>query len=115
MSSWHLDKSSLGSCATVRVGGGTHLPGPFLSVHPTVTSFGAFVDVGVGRDGLVPESQLQGAGLASGSAVTVWVSEVDLPRKRMLLVLDPRAAVGGSGKRPRQQGTDDGRARKRAG
>jgi len=57
-----------------------------------VTSFGAFVDIGVGNDGLmhnsrIPQSVLQGRDLAVGSRVEVKVLSVEVNKKRISLQL----------------------------
>ena len=58
-----------------------------------VIDFGAFVDVGVHQDGLVHITQLpRRAGhpsevLSVGDVVTVWVKEVDVPKKRISLTM----------------------------
>jgi len=60
-----------------------------------VIDFGAFVDIGVHQDGLVHISQLNtpkrvrhpSEVLAVGDIVTVWVKEVDIPRKRISLTM----------------------------
>ncbi len=60
-----------------------------------VIDFGAFVDIGVHQDGLVHISQLNtpkkvrhpSEVLSVGDVVTVWVKEVDIPRKRISLTM----------------------------
>ena len=60
-----------------------------------VIDFGAFVDIGVHQDGLVHISQLNtpkrvrhpSEVLSVGDIVTVWVKEVDIPRKRISLTM----------------------------
>jgi small subunit ribosomal protein S1 len=59
-----------------------------------VTEFGAFVDIGVGRDGLVHISELrrqggdQGSGtLGTGDEVTVWIKDLDRKRNRISLTM----------------------------
>ena len=60
-----------------------------------VIDFGAFVDIGVHQDGLVHISQLNtpkrvhhpSEVLSVGDNVTVWVKEVDIPRKRISLTM----------------------------
>ena len=61
-----------------------------------VTSFGAFVDIGVHHDGLVHVSQLgaklakePGAGLKPGDRVQVRVLKVDLEKKQISLTMRP--------------------------
>lgn len=57
-----------------------------------VTDFGAFVDIGVHRDGLIHISQMSEKRIAHpseavkvGDIVTVWVQDVDLDKKRISL------------------------------
>jgi len=59
-----------------------------------LAKFGAFVDIGVGRDGLIHISELrQGfvdkvdSVVAVGDEVTVWVKSVDLERRRISLTM----------------------------
>jgi len=59
-----------------------------------VTEFGAFVDIGVGRDGLVHISELkrqggdQGSGTISiGDELTVWIKDLDRKRNRISLTM----------------------------
>ena len=59
-----------------------------------VTKFGAFVDIGVGRDGLVHISELggqsgdQGSGtIGVGDEVMVWIKDLDRKRNRISLTL----------------------------
>ena len=59
-----------------------------------VTEFGAFVDIGVGRDGLVHISELrrqggdQGSGtIGIGDEVTVWIKNLDRKRNRISLTM----------------------------
>jgi small subunit ribosomal protein S1 len=59
-----------------------------------VTEFGAFVDIGVGRDGLVHISELrrQGGGqdsgeISTGDEVTVWIKDLDRKRNRISLTM----------------------------
>lgn len=59
-----------------------------------VVDFGAFVDIGVGQDGLVHVSQIANhyvthpaEELSVGDIVTVWVMQVDIPRKRISLTM----------------------------
>ncbi|XP_012255907.2 uncharacterized protein YdcI [Athalia rosae] len=65
-----------------------------LSVHinltgsvRNVTNFGTFVDVGVGRDGLIPISKLNGQILSLGQRVEVTVLSIDKQRERIVLML----------------------------
>jgi uncharacterized protein len=71
-------------------------------VVTNVANFGAFVDVGVHQDGLVHISQLADAFVKdprevvkTGDVVTVTVTEIDAPRKRIALTMksaaDPNA------------------------
>ena len=60
----------------------------------SVTEFGAFVDIGVGRDGLVHISELrrqsgdQGSGtIGVGDEVMVWIKDLDRKRNRISLTL----------------------------
>ena len=76
---------------------GMTLPG----VVTNVTSFGAFVDIGVHQDGLVHRKHLPGSGnhgLVPGKRVEVTVLEVDLPRNRISLSMKEK---GGAGKNVR--------------
>jgi len=64
-----------------------------------VIDFGAFVDVGVHQDGLVHISQLcsrrvrhPSEVVSVGDVVTVWVLEVDVPKKRISLTMKRPAA-----------------------
>ncbi|MBK8046327.1 MAG: S1 RNA-binding domain-containing protein [Anaerolineales bacterium] len=59
-----------------------------------VTEFGAFVDIGVGRDGLVHVSELStrrvgkvGDVLQEGQEVTLWIKKLDRDRNRISLTL----------------------------
>ena len=59
-----------------------------------VTDFGAFVDIGVGRDGLVHISEMRGQGGDQGSGtidvgdeVTVWIKDLDRKRNRISLTM----------------------------
>jgi len=59
-----------------------------------VTEFGAFVDIGVGRDGLVHISELRRQGRDQGSdaigvgdEVTVWIKDLDRKRNRISLTM----------------------------
>ncbi len=66
-----------------------------------VEKFGAFVDVGVGRDGLIHVSRLAKGYIAGvedvvnvGQAVTVWVHEVDVKAGRIgLTLLRPQQVI----------------------
>lgn len=50
-----------------------------------VVDFGAFVDIGVGRDGLVHRSKLRGRHLSVGQVIDVEILEVDEKRGRISL------------------------------
>jgi small subunit ribosomal protein S1 len=57
-----------------------------------VTEFGAFVDIGVGRDGLVHVSEMSAGRVAKasdivqeGQKVTVWIKELDRDKNRISL------------------------------
>ncbi|GFG40507.1 hypothetical protein Cfor_06519 [Coptotermes formosanus] len=52
-----------------------------------VTHFGTFVDVGVGNDGLIPQSRLRSARLQLGDRIEVKVISVDISRCRISLDL----------------------------
>ncbi|KAF4522044.1 hypothetical protein B566_EDAN010921 [Ephemera danica] len=52
-----------------------------------VTHFGAFIDVGVGTNGLLHISAMRGTHLAIGNRVNVRVKNIDIPRKRIGLEL----------------------------
>lgn len=65
-----------------------------------VTDFGAFVDIGVGRDGLVHISELSGGRvnkvsdvLAEGQQVTVWIRALDREKNRISLTMRKPASV----------------------
>ncbi len=67
---------------------GMKLPG----IVTNITAFGAFVDIGVHQDGLVHISQLADRFIKDPNEVvkvhqrvTVTVTEIDLPRKRIAL------------------------------
>jgi len=73
---------------------------PGMQIEGTVkavTDFGAFVDIGVGRDGLVHVSEISrqsvskpGDVLREGDKVTVWIKELDRKRNRIgLTMIDP--------------------------
>jgi len=79
---------------------GMKLPG----IVTNVTAFGAFVDIGVHQDGLVHVSQLSDRFIKDPSEVvkvaqkvTVTVTEVDLPRKRIALSMKAAPQIGPSG------------------
>ena len=76
---------------------GMKLPG----IVTNVTAFGAFVDIGVHQDGLIHVSQLADRFVKDPSEVvkvaqrvTVTVTEVDLPRKRIALSLKAAPHIG---------------------
>lgn len=76
---------------------GMKLPG----IVTNVTAFGAFVDIGVHQDGLVHVSQLADRFIKDPSEVvkvaqkvTVTVTEVDLPRKRIALSMKAAPQIG---------------------
>ena len=76
---------------------GMKLPG----IVTNVTAFGAFVDIGVHQDGLVHVSQLSDKFIKDPSEVvkaaqrvTVTVTEVDLPRKRIALSMKAAPQLG---------------------
>ncbi|MEZ4868004.1 MAG: S1 RNA-binding domain-containing protein [Caldilineaceae bacterium] len=68
-----------------------------IGVVKRVTDFGAFVDIGVGRDGLVHISELSARRvgkvtdvLKEGDEVTVWIKKLDRDRNRISLsMIDP--------------------------
>ena len=76
---------------------GMKLPG----IVTNVTAFGAFVDIGVHQDGLVHVSQLADRFVKDPAEivkvhqqVTVTVTEVDLPRKRIALSMRAAPPIG---------------------
>ena len=78
---------------------GMKLPG----IVTNVTAFGAFVDIGVHQDGLVHVSQLSDCFVKDpaevvkvSQRVTVTVTEVDLPRKRIALSMKAAPELGAS-------------------
>ncbi len=65
-----------------------------------VADFGAFVDIGVGRDGLVHISELSGGRinkvsdvLSEGQPVTVWIKALDREKNRISLTMRKPASV----------------------
>jgi small subunit ribosomal protein S1 len=67
---------------------------PIEGVVKRTTEFGAFVDIGVGRDGLVHISELDTRRvgkvtdvLQEGQTVTVWIKKLDRERNRISLTL----------------------------
>jgi uncharacterized protein len=94
---------------------GMKLPG----IVTNVTAFGAFVDIGVHQDGLVHVSQLADHFVRDAAEVvkvaqrvTVTVTEVDIPRKRIALSMkakpDFEKKQGGGGPRPAGGGGQGG-------
>lgn len=76
---------------------GLKLPG----IITNVTAFGAFCDIGVHQDGLIHVSQLSDQFVKVpadvvkvGQKVTVTVTEVDLPRKRIALSMKSKPELG---------------------
>ncbi len=84
-------KATDGSDKVVRVlSVGMEVPG----VVKRTTDFGAFVDIGVGRDGLVHISELSVRRVAKvsdvvkqGQEITAWIKELDRSRNRISLTL----------------------------
>jgi uncharacterized protein len=83
---------------------GMKLPG----IVTNVTAFGAFVDIGVHQDGLVHVSQLSDRFVKDpaeivkvSQRVTVTVTEVDLPRKRIALSMKAAPQIGPAAGSPR--------------
>ncbi|WP_136442086.1 Tex family protein [Pacificoceanicola onchidii] len=89
---------------------------PGMRLEGTVTNvaaFGAFVDIGVHQDGLVHISQLADRFIKdphdvvkAGDVVTVSVTEVDVPRKRIGLSMRKDGGKGGG--RPERQDRNSG-------
>ena len=91
----------------------------------SLTEFGAFVDLGIGQDGLVHISQIPGHRMRDpnqmlrvGEVVTVWVLGVDLQKQKISLSMhqprqrsDGRRASGGDRTDP-QQGRRRGRGQR---
>lgn len=81
----------------------------YPGVVTNVTSFGAFVDLGIEQDGLVHISELTDAlaknpfdSLFPGDVVTVWVSGVNEEKKQISLTMkDPGARAPRGERRPR--------------
>lgn len=79
----------------------------YAGVVTNVTSFGAFVDLGIEQDGLVHISELTDAlaknpfdSLFPGDVVTVWVSGVNEEKKQISLTMkDPSGRAEGRGAR----------------
>jgi uncharacterized protein len=82
---------------------------PYPGVVTNVTSFGAFVDIGIEQDGLVHISELSDAlaknpfdSLFPGDMVTVWVSNVNEEKKQISLTMkNPAARAPRGERRPR--------------
>lgn len=53
-----------------------------------VTDFGAFVDVGVGRNGLIHSSNMNGMKVELGNIVEVSVFAIEKARSRISLMLE---------------------------
>lgn len=53
-----------------------------------VTQFGAFVDVGVERDGLIHKSHMNNSELSIGDRIVASVVKVDLQRRQLGLRLE---------------------------
>ncbi|KFM61072.1 30S ribosomal protein S1, partial [Stegodyphus mimosarum] len=53
----------------------------------SITAFGAFVDVGVGKDGLLHISKMAGQNLNIGDSITVFVQNIDFDKKQLQLNL----------------------------
>jgi len=91
---------------------GMKLPG----IVTNVTAFGAFVDIGVHQDGLVHISQLSDQFVKSpadvvkvAQKVTVTVTEIDLPRKRIALSMKSKPEIGAArGQRNEPGGRNSG-------
>lgn len=67
---------------------------PIQGTVKRITEFGAFVDIGVGRDGLVHISELSTTRIAKvndvlseGQALTFWIKKLDRDRNRISLTL----------------------------
>ena len=72
-----------------------------------VTNFGAFVDIGVGRDGLLHISELSGNRIdkvsdvvSKGQEVTVWIRSLDRERNRIGLTMRKPPSVDVNGLQP---------------
>jgi small subunit ribosomal protein S1 len=66
----------------------------------SVTNFGAFVDIGVGQDGLVHISELRRERVEKvsdvvkeGDTVTVWIKDIDVERRRIGLTMVEPARI----------------------
>ncbi|NJN81016.1 MAG: S1 RNA-binding domain-containing protein [Caldilineaceae bacterium] len=87
------DENSDGSPRVVKT---LHVGQEVTGVVKRITDFGAFIDIGVGRDGLlhVSELSIQRIGkvtdvLSEGEEVTVWIKELDRKRNRISLTKIP--------------------------
>lgn len=89
----------------------------YSGVVTNVTSFGAFVDIGIEQDGLVHISELTDVlaknpfdALFPGDPITVWVTNVNEEKKQISLTMkDPSAR---SSARPRASGDRNARPRR---
>jgi protein Tex len=85
----------------------------YPGVVTNVTSFGAFVDIGIEQDGLVHISELTDAAaknpfdtLYPGDPVTVWVSNVNEEKKQISFTMKPAGNRPARGeRRPRREGS----------
>lgn len=59
----------------------------FIGRVENVTDFGSFVDIGVGRNGLIHNSKYMGISLNLGDHVEVEILDVDIGRGRIGLAL----------------------------
>jgi uncharacterized protein len=92
---FHFDET-IKSIEDVKVG--MTVPG----IVTNITAFGAFVDIGVKQDGLVHVSQLSNRYVSDpkevvklNQRVTVTVTEVDVPRKRIALTMKEKQGASG--------------------
>lgn len=87
----------------------------YPGVITNLTSFGAFVDIGIEQDGLVHISELPGNPFDSifpGDPVTVWVSNVNTEKQQISLTMKPAGGRGAG--RPRgERGKPRGERRPR--
>jgi uncharacterized protein len=90
----------------------------YPGVVTNVTSFGAFVDLGIEQDGLVHISELTDAlsknpfdSLFPGDVVTVWVSGVNEEKKQISLTMKDPSGKTARGERGRGRGRGGDRAR----
>ncbi len=79
-------------------------PGDWVEGRVTrLTSFGAFVDLGQGVEGLLHSSQMAGAeNLAEGQALRVRVVSIEAARQRIALSLRSEGEARGRGRRSRR-------------